>query len=429
MSDQLLIGFAGLSHLGIVYSVAAAARGFSVVAFDSNERLSEDLTAGRFSIQEPGLEKLFRSHQQHLLYTSDPSVLSQCPLIFIALDVETDAAANSDLSSLEALIATVTSHAMEDTVVALLSQVPPGFCRRLAAQLRPDLKLHYQVETLIVGNALKRAVEPERYAVGCADPELPLPCAYLSFLRAFGCPILLMRYESAELCKIAINCLLASSVCVSNTLAELCEGIQADWSEVMPALRLDRRIGLSAYLNPGLGIAGGNLERDLVTVQRFAAEYGSDCRVITTLQQHSAYMRDWVLRQLFRLGLLTAPAETLFAMWGLAYKPDTDSTKNSPSLAVLRSLAGYSWSVHDPLAKIACSEFPEVRICETALAAVRDASVLIVMTHSTGFSQLPLEDVRDNMRGRQILDPCATLDQRRCLELGFKYHRLGAPAC
>src|SRR6185437_13120933 len=129
-----------------------------------------------------------------------------------------------------------------------------------------------QGETLVFGRAVERATEPERFIVGCAAPERPIPAAYGAYLSAYSCPILPMRYESAELSKIAINCCLVASVTVANTLAELSEEIGADWAEIAPALRLDRRIGLHSYLAPGLGISGGNLERDLATVLRLSEQ-------------------------------------------------------------------------------------------------------------------------------------------------------------
>jgi UDPglucose 6-dehydrogenase len=235
-----------------------------------------------------------------------------------------------------------------------------------------------------------------------------------------------MRYESAELCKIAINCFLVSSVTTTNMLAEICENIHADWFELAPALRLDRRIGPYAYLSPGLGIAGGNLERDLVTVQKLAAECGSDARVVTAWQQNSAYTRDWVLRRLFELGLLERPSDSVLAVWGLAYKPDTHSIKNSPSVALLRTLPGYRWRAYDPVAKIDSCEFPRVQVCQEPLAAARDAEVLVVMTRWKEFSDLSLETLRNVMHGRQILDPYAALNGELCRDLGFQYHRLGA---
>jgi UDPglucose 6-dehydrogenase len=231
-----------------------------------------------------------------------------------------------------------------------------------------------------------------------------------------------MRFESAELCKIAINCFLVSSVTTSNTLAEICERSGADWSEIVPALRLDRRIGPHAYLSPGLGIAGGNLERDLVTIQRLAAQHGSEASVVTAWQRNSAYCRDWVLRRLFTLGLLEQRNGSTLAVWGLAYKQDTNSTKNSPSISLLRSLPDYRWQAYDPAAAIASKEFPYVRICSSALEAARGAHVLIVMTPWKEFASVPL----DQLATRHVLDPYGILDGNCCRELGLQYARLGS---
>ncbi|TMI78225.1 MAG: hypothetical protein E6H04_12820 [Bacillati bacterium ANGP1] len=180
-------------------------------------------------------------------------------------------------------------------MLVVLSQVPPGFTRSVRF---PPERLFCQVETLITGQAIERATQPERFIVGCADPTAPLPGPYAAVLGAFRCPIFPMRYESAELAKIAINCCLAATVTVANTLAELSERVEADWGEIVPALRLDRRIGQHAYLAAGLGLAGGNLERDLATVVRLSAAAGSDAGVIRACVDNSRYRRDWALRTL-----------------------------------------------------------------------------------------------------------------------------------
>ena len=219
--------------------------------------------------------------------------------------------------------------------MVVLCQVPPGFTRRLPL---PPERLFYQVETLVFGRAVERATRPERYMVGCADPAKPLPKPFATLLGAFGCPILPMRYESAELAKIAINCCLVASVTVANTLAELSERIGADWSEIMPALKLDARIGRHAYLAPGFGLAGGNLERDLATITRLAAATGCEASVIAACIANSHHRRDWALRVLHS-EVLSHSRDALIGILGLAYKENTHSTKNSPSLALISALA------------------------------------------------------------------------------------------
>src|SRR5260370_19531431 len=146
MTDTNAIGFAGLSHLGIVYSAATIARGFSVVAYDGREGLTDDLSQGRLPVKEPGLEELVRAHRERIRYTADVNELTRCRLIFFALDVQTDASNNSDLGPLEALIESVASRAAAGTVLVAMSQVPPGFCRQLQALLGPRLSLYCHVD-------------------------------------------------------------------------------------------------------------------------------------------------------------------------------------------------------------------------------------------------------------------------------------------
>lgn len=426
MSASNIIGFAGLSHLGIIYSAATIAKGFPVVAFDARPGLALEISNGHFPVSEPGLEQLVAENRALVSYTDDVSALAACGLIFVALDIATDENNNSDLRPLEALLQKLFERASKNTTLVILSQVPPGFCRNLYSRLRTDLTLFYQVETLVFGNAVERAVHPERYMVGSAEPNSAIPDLYRQFLKAFNCPLLMMRYESAELCKIAINCFLVSSVTTSNTLAEVCEKIGADWSELVPALRLDSRIGPHAYLNAGLGIAGGNLERDLVTIRNLAAEHGTDAGVVKAWQDNSTYRKDWVLRNLFMQGLLTHGGETILGIWGVSYKVDTHSIKNSPSIALMQALNEFNIQAYDPAARWNPLDYAGVKTCDSALDAAKGADALVVMTPWKEFSQVSLEHVRQAMRGRDVLDPYGALDESICKSLGFRYRRLGS---
>src|SRR5262249_52617168 len=161
-------------------------------------------------------------------------------------------------------------HMQAGSTLVIMSQIPPGFMRTLSQQA-PTLHVYYWVETLVFGDAVRRATRPERIIIGCADSRVPLPEPLAAGLAQFGCPILPMVYENAELTKPAMNLCLAGSVTSTSTLSDLCASVGADWSEMVPALRLDARIGPAAYLRPGLGIAGGNLERDLVTLHDLCA--------------------------------------------------------------------------------------------------------------------------------------------------------------
>jgi len=307
-----VIGFAGMTHLGVNSAAAAAARGYSTVWFDPDRAMVGRLESGEFPVVEPGLVELANTNRERISFTSDATALGRCAVVYIACDVPTDEQGDSDLSSVRRLIDTVSAGLARDAVLVVLCQVPPGFTRALDW---PVAQRYYQVETLVFGSAVERALHPERFIVGCADPAVPLPGPYRGFLEAFGCPVLPMRYESAELAKIAINCCLVASVTVANTLAGLSERIGADWNEIVPALRLDRRIGHHAYLAPGLGLAGGNLERDLATVLRLAEETGSHVELVRASLADSRQRRDWPLRTLHQ-ELLAGHPDAVVAVAG-----------------------------------------------------------------------------------------------------------------
>ncbi len=430
--SRLVVGFAGLSHLGIVAAVAAAAKGMSVVAYDPDAALAVDIEAGRLPVSEPGLAEHLQEYRDRVKFSAEASALAACDVVYIAADVPTDARYASDLSGISALIAGVVPVVSGDAVLVILSQVPVGFTRSIRF---PVSRLFYQVETLVFGQALERAIEPERFIVGCADPDEPLPAAYADLLGRFGCPILPMQYESAELCKMAINCFLAASVTVTNTLAGLSERVGADWSEIAPALKLDRRIGPYAYLAPGLGLAGGHLERDLANVILLGQETGTDTRIIAAFIHSSGLRRDWALRVLHEEVLARTPDPTI-AVLGLAYKADTDSTKHSAAFGLLEQLGPWPVRVFDPVVPAAAAPHRGAVGAESAIEAASGADVVVVMTPWSEFRDLQPADLAAVMRGRTLLDPYRVIEARRATAAGLDYFTLGrspkraeVPAC
>jgi UDPglucose 6-dehydrogenase len=418
-----VVGFAGLTHLGVVSAAATAAVGFRVVGFDPDVSRARDLAEGRTAIVEPGLDALLREHQSRLRFTAEPAGLGACDVLYVASDVPTDDRGQSDLAGITRLIDTVIAVLGSRTVLVVLCQVPPGFTRGLPV---PGERLFYQVETLVFGRAVERARQPERFIVGAVDPEAPLPAAYAAVLETFRCPILTMRYESAELAKIAINCSLVASVSVANTLAELSEHVGADWSEIAPALRLDRRIGPHAYLTPGLGLAGGNLERDLATVVRLAGERGADAGVVQAFLANSRRRRDWALRTL-HAETLTTTADAVIGVLGLAYKENTHSTKNSAALGLIAHLSPWRLRVYDPVVPATVVDHPRVTASTSALDAARGADAVVIMTPWPEFGQLKPVDLAEAMRGRVVLDPYRVFDGRAVTAAGLDYFTLGAP--
>lgn len=415
------IGFVGMTHLGLCSAIAAASKGFKVVGFTPDADLAAALEAGRLPVVEPELDDLLRAYRGNISFTADPAALAACALIYVAPDIPTDDKGASDLTPLITLLDLTFRQAGPDAVIIILSQVSPGFTR---TRLAPERQLFYQVETLIFGRAVERATKPERFILGCADPAAPLPLSLATFLDAFGCPILPMRLESAELAKIAINCCLVASVSTANTLAEICENIGADWSEIVPALRLDRRIGPYSYLVPGLGIAGGNLERDLATVVRLGDEHGAEVGVVRAWQHNSRYRRDWVLRTIHGKVLVIKP-EAMLAVLGLSYKENTHSTKNSPSLALLSALTPYPVQTFDPVVAPKAEWHPRLVGKASALEACDGADALVIMTPWPQFKELAPADIAKRLRGKIVIDPFKCLEGGACRAVGLTHVTLG----
>ena len=417
-----VIGFAGMTHLGLVSSVTSAEKGFKVVCFDPDQERIEALHGQEPSVLEPDLPELLNKNQERLTFTESVGDLSECHVVFISQDIPTDDQGQSDLRPIGTLIELVREAMREDAVTVILSQVPPGFTR---SRIQPGRLLHYQVETLIFGRAVERALYPERFIVGCVDPILPLPDAYAQYLESFNCPILPMRFESAELAKISINCCLVSSISTANTLAEICETIGADWSEIVPALRLDKRIGQDAYLTPGLGISGGNLERDLRSVLRLSENHDTEGGVVTSWLNNSSRRKNWPF-DILNKTILEQNSEASIAILGLAYKENTHSTKNSPALLLIKKLSNCSIKAYDPVVDAGVAG-NHVSRALSAVDAANDVDAVVIMTPWPEFRDIAPADLAEAMQGHTVIDPYGMLDAQKVGSAGLDYFTLGKP--
>ena len=424
-----MIGFVGLSHLGIVYSLVAAAKGQDVIAFDLDATLCRDLDNGKFPMVEPGLLELRSMCGSRIRFTYDPKMLSECSVIYLSLDVDTDDDNRIDLGPLTELIERIYCWIPANVDLVIMSQVPVGFTRRLSTELNTrdpqnHFKIFYQVETLVIGDAIDRARSPEMLIIGQEDGAEELSQPFASYLKSFNCTVVLMGYESAELAKASINSYLMSAVAMANTFAEVCEKVGADWSEIIPALRLDKRIGANAYIEAGLGLSGGHLERDLRTMLDIAEDLGVHSNVIKSWDSSSKHRREWVA-DIINSEIIPSDSPPKIGIWGLSYKPGTDSTKNSVSIELINNLTQNEISVYDPVARLHNYSRSKVTQEASTLDTCRSAGILVIATAWEEFRSVDLEEVKELMTGRVIIDPWGVLDGRNCSELGFKYYRLG----
>ena len=415
-----IIGYAGLTHLGLNSAAASADKGFNVIGFHNDTDYVSAINNGQLPITEPGLDALIKKNINRLTFSDDINNLNQCDIVYISVDVPTDDQGNSELNPIKNIIFITETVMRPDALLVILCQVPPGFTRELSRA--PD-QLYYQVETLIFGRAVERATLPERFIIGCANPDQNLDSRLKEYLNAFDCPILPMRYESAELAKISINMCLVASVSVANTMAEICENVGANWTEIVPSLKLDKRIGEFSYLKPGLGIAGGNLERDLNTIIQLSKMHKTDSGVVAAWVKNSTHRKEWAWR-ILKAKVLHSNPNARIGILGLAYKENTHSTKNSPSLALLKHLDGLTVCVHDP---VVSSDVVRIPVSSSLKAedVANEADALAIMTPWPEYAELDLDKISLLMSGRIIIDPYGILDRQQVTKTGLEYFTLG----
>ena len=416
----MIIGIAGLSHLGIITAVGLAEKGFKILAWDSDLDRSKNFRTGKTTISEPLLSELLYKNSTNITFAENCSELEIADLVYIAADTPTDNASPKNLIFIHKIISEVTKFSKKEAVIIILSQVPPGFTRRIKI---PNKHLFYQVETLIFGRAIERFLKPERFIIGCADSNQPIHSALLTILETFNCPILPMSYESAELAKISINCMLTAQISTTNMLSSLCESIGASWSEITPALQSDKRIGKYAYLEPGLGLAGGNLERDLKVLNDLTAINQIENTQIAAWLKTSDYQKTWLFRNLKSI-VLDHIRNPKIAVLGLAYKENTDSIKNSPAIHFLNQIKGHDIYVHDPVVKL--NNILWAKQVQNPFEAIEGADVLILTTAWPEYKTISIRDINARMRGRIIIDPLAVLFNQNPERFDFKWLRLGS---
>jgi UDPglucose 6-dehydrogenase len=381
------IGVFGLWHLGCVTAAALAKLGHQVTGSDEDAARVELLRRGQAPVLEPGLDALLQRGlgSGRLDFAGPPAeAMRHVELLWIAADTPVDdsghAAAGELIESVERLLPTLAAARL----VVVSSQLPAGSVRQLErAAARDPRTVHIGFaccpENLRLGSAIGDFLHPARIIAGvrsAADRDLLQPV-----LDTIGAPIEWMSIESAEMTKHAINAFLAASVTFANELAMLCEAAGADAKEVERGLKTDARIGMRAYLAPGDGFSGGTLERDLAFLSGAAQRAGVPVPLLESVQLSNALHRKWVQQKL--TGLFGNLAHTTVAVWGLTYKPGTDTLRRSPAVELCDWMLhqGARVHVHDP----AVRQFPErwsgsVLRFEQPLEALRHAQALVMAT-------------------------------------------------
>jgi len=365
---------AGLWHLGTVTAACLAAAGHDVTGWDANEQTIADLRSGKPPVFEPGLAELIANGR--IAFTTDHAeAVRGAEVVWVAYDTPVDDDDNADVGFVMREIESLLPHIDDGALVLISSQLPVGSTRKLEAKA-PHLRFGYSPENLRLGKAIEVFTKPDRVVVGVRHDEDRERVTRL--LAPITDRIEWMSVESAEMTKHALNAFLATSVAFINEIAAICEHVGADAKEVERGLKSEQRIGPKAYLGPGGAFAGGTLARDVVFLSALGRENGVPTNLIGGVKASNDAHRDWARR---RLGeLLGGVAGKQVAVWGLTYKPGTDTLRRSSAVELCRWLVseGARVAAHDPA--VTSIDVDGVALYRDPLEAANGAAALVVMT-------------------------------------------------
>lgn len=425
----------GCGYLGAVHATAMASIGHHVVGYDVDEARIARLSTGEAPFFEPGFDELLRETiaSGRLRFTTDSADLADATVHFIAVGTpQRHDSDGADLRYIDAAVNGLLPYLSAGSMVVGKSTVPVGTAQRIADTVTPlGALVTWNPEFLREGFAVQDTLRPDRIVYGVADPAGPetaiLDEIYAPALEA-GTPRLVTDYATAELVKVAANAFLATKISFINAMSEIADATGADVTELADAIGHDARIG-RRFLNAGVGFGGGCLPKD---IRAFAARgeelgHGQALRFLREVDEINLRQRSRLIDVIVdELGGSIGGRRV--AILGLAFKPNSDDTRDSPALDIATRLHGMGADVisYDPQAITpARAARPHLVFAESLDEALAGAEVSVVVTEWEQFRDLDPVRVGDIVADRRIVDGRNCLDPTRWRAAGWKYRGLG----
>jgi len=430
----------GIGYLGLTHAVCMADLGHEVLAIDTDAEKIAMASRGEAPFFEPGLEPLLRKNTDsgRLRFTMSFAEIGRFGEVhFLCVGTPEAGGGRADLGAVYAATEALAPHLTSPCLVVGKSTVPVGTARRVLDRMRAiapagrNVDLAWNPEFLREGFAVQDSLAPDRIVLGVtsARAEAWLREVYRGPAEA-GTPLLVMDLATAELVKVAANAFLATKISFINAMAEVCEEAGADVLPLAEALGYDERIG-RRFLSPGLGYGGGCLPKDIRGFRATAAELGVDsvASLLTTVDAINLGRRDRMV-ELARGVAGGALGGRRVAVLGVAFKPDSDDVRDSPSLAICDRLAaeGAVVSVHDPVAMpSAARKRPALRYAPSVPDAAAGADLVLHLTEWSDYRAIDPAALARVVARRVIIDARCCLDADLWREAGWTVHVLGRP--
>jgi UDPglucose 6-dehydrogenase len=436
----LHVSVIGTGYLGLTHAVCMADLGHQVLAIDVDAEKIAKAARGEVPFFEPGLEPLLRKNLEsgRLRFTGSFADVGEFGDVhFLCVGTPQAVGGKADLSYLYAAADALAPHLTRASLLVGKSTVPVGTARPLLARARAGapagdlVDLAWNPEFLREGYAVRDSLAPDRIVLGVTSgrAERILRQVYATPL-ATGIPALTMDLETAELVKVAANAFLATKISFINVMAEMCEAVGADVLQLAHAIGLDERIGRK-FLSPGLGFGGGCLPKDIRAFRAAAAEkgVGSLVGLLTTVDAINLGRRERIA-ELTRAAVGGDLAGKRIAVLGVAFKPNSDDIRDSPSLDICDRLSaeGAVVTVHDPVAMANAARIrPELRYVDSAAEAAEDAEVVLHLTEWSDYRAIDPAALAEIVAKPVLIDARCTLDAGLWREAGWTVYVPGRP--
>lgn len=435
------IAIVGTGYVGLVSGACFAEIGAHVTCVDVNRDKIEQLLRGEMPIYEPGLDELVKKNVKagRLKFsTSLAEVLNDQAVVFSAVGTPPDEDGSADLSYVLQVAKTIGENLNKYIVVVTKSTVPVGTAEKVRKTIQTELDkrgvdITFDVasnpEFLKEGNAIKDFMSPDRVVVGVESEQAKkvLTRLYKPFLIN-NFRVIFMDVPSAEMTKYAANSMLATRISFMNDIANLCELVGANVNMVRAGIGSDTRIGRK-FLYPGCGYGGSCFPKDVKALIKTASDNGYEMEVLKAVERVNEQQKLILFKKLQNIYAGQALKGKTIALWGLAFKPETDDMRESTALVIVDLLlkAGCNIRVYDPVAMDECKRRigDAVTYCRDMYDAVLDADALLLLTEWKEFRLPSWEVIAKAMKAPVVIDGRNIYDSDELEELGFKYYCIG----
>jgi UDPglucose 6-dehydrogenase len=428
------ISIIGTGYVGLVQGACFADSGNDVVCMDIDEKKVTELRSAIIPIFEPGLEEMVKRNLQEgrlEFTTSLKAAVEKSDIIFLCLPTPQSEDGSADLSHVLEVSEQIAQLANGKKILVSKSTVPVGTSDKIKKITRTSnhvIEVASNPEFLKEGTAVQDSLKPDRVIVGSSNPAVvdTLKELYEPFVRT-GNPIIVMDERSAEMTKYAANGFLAARISFMNELANLCERVGADIDLVRKGIGSDPRIG-KQFLFAGVGYGGSCFPKDVKALIETAKHHQYELKILQAVDEVNVEQKRLIYRKL-RTHFDGNLKNRTIAVWGLAFKPNTDDMREAPSVAIIEGLIkdGAAVHVHDPVAMKQAMKLlnNSVRYFDNNYEALKGADALIVVTEWNEFRQPDFGRMKSLMRGNAIFDGRNIYDPKVMREKGFEYFGVG----